>query len=173
VNSASPEPAGETPSSPSPLVGEGLGRGGRSAAQRASALGKAKLMRSNPTPAEHRLWQILRAKRLDGWKFRRQAMIGRLYPDFVCHAAKLIVEADGGQHSEEVDGNRDAWLASQGFRILRFWNNDIFNNEEGVLTLILSALEAGERGVEPRSPAPPLPNPSPTRGEGLNGGFLG
>ena len=93
---------------------------GRSAAQRASALGAAKHNRSHPTDAEHRLWQILRAKRLDGWKFRRQPPIGPYRPDFVRRRAKLIVEADGGQHGEERDGARDAWLQSQGFRILRF-----------------------------------------------------
>ncbi|HEY0011402.1 MAG TPA: DUF559 domain-containing protein [Allosphingosinicella sp.] len=158
--------AQETPLSPSPLVGEGLGRGGRSAAQQASALGKAKQMRSNPTPAEHRLWQIVRAKRLDGWKFRRQARIGRYTPDFVCHGAKLIVEVDGGHHCEEEDGFRDAWLRGEGFRILRFWNNDIFNNEEGVLTTILSALEASAPASS-RGERTPLPNPSPTRGKGL------
>ena len=114
--------------SPSPLVGEGLGRGARSAAARASALGAAKHSRSQPTDAEHRLWQLLRAKRLEGWKFRRQPPIGKYRPDFVCHAAKLIVEVDGGQHDEARDGERDTWLRSEGFRILRFWNNDIFNN---------------------------------------------
>ncbi|WP_243444735.1 endonuclease domain-containing protein [Sphingosinicella humi] len=125
-------------------------------------------MRSHPTDAEHRLWQILRAKRLAGWKFRRQPPIGPYTPDFVCHAAKLIVEADGGQHSEEKDGRRDAWLKSEGFRILRFWNNDIFNNEEGVLTAILSALEASD-AASSRDGRTPLPNPSPTRGEGPDG----
>ena len=154
--------------SPSPLVGEGLGRGGRSAAQRASALGAAKHSRSHPTEAEHRLWQLLRAKRLGQWKFRRQPPIGRHRPDFVCHAAKLIVEADGGQHCQARDGERDTWLRSEGFRILRFWNNDIFENEEGVLTSIISALEASAAASN-RDVCTPLPNPSPTRGEGLNG----
>ena len=154
------------PSSPSPLVGEGLGRGGRSAARQASALRAAKLNRSNPTDAEHRLWQLLRAKRLNDWKFRRQPPIGAYRPDFVCHAAKLVVEADGGQHGEMRDGPRDAWLKSQGFEILRFWNNDILNNEEGVLTTILSALEASA-AASSRGGRTPLPNPSPTKGEGL------
>ena len=159
------EASSDTALSPSPLVGEGLGRGGRSAAEQASALGKAKHMRSNPTPAEHRLWQIVRAKRLDGWKFRRQVRIGRYTPDFVCHRARLIVEVDGGRHCEEEDGHRDAWLRGQGFQILRFWNNDIFNNEEGVLTTVLSALEASA-AASSRNGRTPLPNPSPTRGEG-------
>lgn len=153
-------------SSPSPLCGGGVGERGRSAAQRASALRKAKQMRSEPTETEHRLWQILRARRLDGWKFRRQARIGRYTPDFVCHGARLIVEVDGGHHSPEKDRARDEWLLSQGFRVLRFWDNDIFTNEEGVLTAILSALEASA-AASSRDGRPPLPNPSPTRGEGL------
>ena len=151
--------------SPSPLVGEGLGRGVRSAAQQASALRKAKLMRSNPTGAEHRLWQILRARRLGGWKFRRQPRIGPYIPDFVCHEAMLIVEADGGQHCSDSDGERDDWLKSQGFHIIRFWNNNIFNNEEGVLTVVLSALAASD-AASSRVARTPLPNPSPARGEG-------
>jgi len=126
-------------------------------------------MRKEPTDAEHRLWQILRPKRLAGWKLRRQERIGPYTPDFVCHAAKLIVEADGGQHNEAQDGTRDAWLRSQGFGILRFWNNEISTGEEGVLTAILSALEASD-AASSRDRRTPLPNPSPTRGEGLIGG---
>jgi very-short-patch-repair endonuclease len=148
-------------SSPSPLVGEGLGRGGRSAAERASALGAAKHSRSQPTDTEHRLWQLLRAKRLSGWKFRRQPPIGSYRPDFVCHVAKLIVEADGGQHGPDRDGTRDAWLQSQGFQIVRFWNNDIFNNEEGVLMTILSALEARVAAPNSGTLAPLSPTPLP------------
>ena len=113
-------------------------------------------MRSRPTDAEHRLWQILRAKRLAGWKFRRQQVIGPYIVDFYCAAARLVVEADGSQHADNPhDAQRDAWLRAQGLVILRFWNADIFTNEEGVLAAILAALET------------PLPNPSPARGEGL------
>jgi very-short-patch-repair endonuclease len=116
-------------------------------------------MRSNPTQAEHRLWQLLRAKRLAGYKFKRQLPIDEYIVDFACIQRRLIIEADGGQHSDNwYDRNRDAYLRSQGFRVLRIWNNDIFENEEGVAELILSALRS-----------PPLPNPSPARGEGLNG----
>jgi very-short-patch-repair endonuclease len=105
------------------------------------------------------LWQILRAKRLAGFKFKRQLPIDHYIADFVCVQRRLIVEADGGQHSESAaDAKRDAYLRAQGFRVLRFWNNDIFNNEEGVLTSILHALE------RPLSPTPP-----PQRGEGLSG----
>jgi very-short-patch-repair endonuclease len=119
-------------------------------------------MRFQPTPAEHRLWQILRAKRLAGYKFKRQLPIDGYIVDFACPARRLIIEADGGQHNESAaDARRDAYLRAQGFRVLRFWNNDIFENEEGVLTSILDALQV------------PLPNPSPARGEGLNGAFNG
>jgi very-short-patch-repair endonuclease len=114
-------------------------------------------MRANQTDAEQRLWKLLRAKRLGGWKFRRQLPVGRYIVDFACPSARLIVEADGGQHSGNgYDAVRDEWLASQGWRVIRFWNTDILTNEEGVLSAVLAAL-------------PPLPNPSPTRGEGLSG----
>ena len=114
----------------------------------------AKKMRSEPTPAEHRLWQILRAKRLAGYKFKRQLPIDQYVVDFVCPRHRLVVEADGGQHAESPrDTVRDTYLEAQGFRVLRFWNSDIFDNEEGVLTGILNALQT------------PLPNPSPAKGE--------
>jgi very-short-patch-repair endonuclease len=106
-------------------------------------------MRREPTPAEHRLWQTLRAKRLAGYKFKRQLGIDHYIADFVCLERRLIIEADGGQHAENPhDLRRDAYLTAQGFRVLRFWNNDIFNNEEGVLTSILDALG------QPLSPKP-------------------
>ena len=135
--------------SPSPLVGEGWGRGG--------LRNRARTLRTNQTDAEQRLWKLLRAKRLEGWKFRRQFPIGRYIVDFACPAARLIVEADGGQHSESAhDVVRDQWLAGEGWNVIRFWNTDILTNEEGVLSAVLASL-------------PPLPNPSPTRGEGLSG----
>ena len=116
-------------------------------------------MRSESTEAEHRLWQILRAKRFLGYKFRRQVALDFYIADFVCFAERLIIELDGGQHAESTtDQRRDAYLKSQGFRVLRIWNNDLFTNEEGVAELILAALRS-----------PPLPNPSPARGEGLTG----
>jgi very-short-patch-repair endonuclease len=107
-------------------------------------------MRCEPTPAEHRLWQILRAKRLAGYKFKRQLPVDHYIADFACLQHRLIIEADGGQHNESRgDQRRDTYLRAQGFRVLRFWNNEIFENEEGVLTRIFEALES------------PLPNPSP------------
>ena len=120
----------------------------------------AKQMRSEPTEAEHRLWQLLRAKRFSGYKFRRQVPIDFYIADFLCPAARLIIELDGSQHAESAaDERRDSYLRSQGFRVLRIWNRDLFTNEEGVAELIYSALHS-----------PPLPgaarHPSPARGEG-------
>lgn len=113
-------------------------------------------MRGESTEAESRLWSTLRGKRFAGWKFKRQEQIGDYILDFVCFAARLIVEADGSQHAESrTDELRTAWLENQGFRVIRFWNNEILHNPEGVATAILVALES------------PLPNPSPARGEGL------
>jgi len=150
-------------SSPSPLAGEGkLSRSdSRERGRRISKLrGHAKQMRTDQTAAEHRLWQMLRAHRFAGYKFRRQVPIDFYIADFICFAARLIIELDGGQHSESVpDARRDAFLRSQGFRVLRVWNNELFSNEEGVAEAIFSALRS-----------PPLPNPSPARGEGLVGG---
>jgi len=155
---------------PSPLAGEGGaqrealgGRGGRST--KASALGNAKHMRANPMEAERALWQLLRNKRLDGWKFKRQQPIEPYIADFVCFARRLIVEADGSQHADSAyDARRDDWLRSQGFRLLRFWNTDILNNPDGVLTSILVALEGDGAGIEPAPSPTPLPSPPPQGG---------
>lgn len=98
-------------------------------------------MRSEPTDAERALWQLLRAKRFVGYKFKRQVPIDRYIVDFVCFANRLIVEADGSQHAENsYDAERDAYLAGQGFRVLRFWNNDILTKTEGVSEAIWTAL---------------------------------
>src|SRR5438309_9455945 len=121
---------------PSPRAGEGkLSRSdSRERGRRRSRLrGYAKEMRSETTDAEHRLWQILRAHRFVGYKFRRQVPIDYYIADFVCFAERLIVELDGGQHAENPhDSKRDAYLQSQGFRVVRIWNNELFTNEEGV-----------------------------------------
>jgi len=107
----------------------------------------AKTMRSEPTEAERALWRLLRAHRLSGLKFRRQVPIEGYIADFVCFEAKLIVEADGGQHSEATrDVERDKRFTAAGFRTLRFWNNDILSNPEGVAATILKAAEDGSWG---------------------------
>jgi very-short-patch-repair endonuclease len=94
-------------------------------------------MRGAPTDAELRLWRLLRDRRLSGFKFRRQVPLGPYIVDFLCVGAKLIVEADGSQHAESVRDNiRDAYLANQGWKVLRFWNNEVLQNREGVLETI-------------------------------------
>jgi very-short-patch-repair endonuclease len=89
-----------------------------------------------------RIWLALRDRRLGGFKFVRQETIGPYIADFVCRDRKLIVELDGGQHSENNgDRIRDAFLAAEGYKVLRFWNNDVMTNRDGVLAVILAALE--------------------------------
>src|SRR6266404_2835045 len=98
---------------------------------------RARQLRSNPTDAEMRLWSKLRRKQIDGHRFRRQVPIGPYIADFVCLERRLVIEVDGGQHSESIaDDARTAWLEGQGFCVLRFWNNDVLGNTEGVLTVI-------------------------------------
>ena len=122
-------------------------------------------MRSTPTEAERVLWRMLRAKRLAEWKFKRQQPIGRYIVDFVCFQARLIVEADGSQHiGSSYDGARDGWLRDQGFRILRFWNNDVLARPDSIGAAIFHALKGGEIGIEPTSPPTPLPGPPPQGG---------
>lgn len=116
----------------------------------------ARELRRNSTDAERLLWRHLKAKQLEGLKFRRQEQIGRFIADFVCYEKGLIVEADGGQHAleKEKDEERTQWLNSQGFTVLRFWNHEILTNIDGVLETIWTQCLT------------PSPQPSPTRGEG-------
>ncbi len=84
------------------------------------------------------LWSKLRARQIEECKFRRQAPIGKYIVDFVCHEKRLIIEVDGGQHAESIEADqiRDQWLGEQGYKVLRFWNNEILTNIEGVLEVI-------------------------------------
>jgi very-short-patch-repair endonuclease len=101
----------------------------------------ARVLRRNTTGAERIMWHLLRDRRLDGVKFRRQFPVGPYVADFACIAQRLVVELDGGQHSESpADAKRDAFLALNGWRVLRFWNNDVMENREGVLESIQQAL---------------------------------
>ena len=98
-------------------------------------------MRRNPTEAERRLWSILRSHRLAGFKFKRQQQIGNYIVDFVNFERRLVIEADGSQHLENAyDLARDAWLKSQGFNLLRFWNGEVLRDTEIVADAILNAL---------------------------------
>ena len=100
----------------------------------------ARALRQNMTDAERRLWRELRRGAL-GARFRRQVPIGSYIVDFACLQCRLVIELDGGQHLENPDDRqRDTWLRSQGYRVLRFWNHDVLQNAEGVLTVILAAL---------------------------------
>jgi very-short-patch-repair endonuclease len=122
-------------------------------------------MRRDPTEAERVLWRMLRAKRLAAWKFKRQQPLGRYIVDFVCFRARLIVEADGSQHVDSgYDVARDRWLADQGFRVLRFWNNDILARSDSVEAAVFDALIGRETGIEPASLLTPLPGPPPQGG---------
>jgi very-short-patch-repair endonuclease len=119
-------------------------------------------LRRNLTDAEFVLWQLLRSRQLNDLKFRRQVPIGKWIVDFVAYEQRLIIEADGGQHCDSKnDHKREADLNARGFQVLRFWNNEILENEEGVLQTILAWLQKAPspRGLRPR--------PSPTRGEGI------
>ncbi len=94
------------------------------------------------TGAEFALWRWLRKPGIAGLRFRRQAPIGPYIVDFFCPQKRLVVEVDGGQHGDDRDAMRDAWLAAQGYRVLRFWNNEVMENIDGVCAAITVA--AGE-----------------------------
>ncbi len=104
--------------------------------------GRAHALRAGRTDAEERLWNRLRDRRLAGAKFRRQHPTGPYIVDFCCVERRLIVEVDGGQHSEAGSGDegRSAYLASFGFKVLRFWNSDVLSNIDGVLGRIAEYL---------------------------------
>lgn len=117
----------------------------------------AQQLRTRMSDAEQHLWQQLRAKRFVGYKFRRQVPIGPYIVDFVCFSQRIVVELDGSQHVDSsADLIRTEWLNQQGFRVLRFWNDQVFIEEEGVLMAIWLALTA----------PPPLPQPLSREGRG-------
>ncbi|WP_066483399.1 MULTISPECIES: endonuclease domain-containing protein [unclassified Sphingomonas] len=121
----------------------------------------ARSLRHNATEVEKRLWQSLRNRQLGGYKFRRQATVGRYIADFLCVEARLIVELDGGQHGTEADRRRTADLNDAGYHVLRFWNHEVMENEQGVLQSILDQLVI-LCAVRDK----PSPNPLPRAGEG-------
>jgi very-short-patch-repair endonuclease len=103
---------------------------------------RARGLRRNSTDAERKLWNRLRSRAIGGHKFVRQESVGPYIADFVCRESRLIIEVDGGQHATEPrDPLRDRWLTDHGYRILRFWNNDVLGNTDGVLEVIATALE--------------------------------
>jgi very-short-patch-repair endonuclease len=126
---------------------------------------RAREMRANPTDAERRLWSMLRDRRMPVFKFRRQIVIEPYIADFVCFERRLIIEADGSQHAEsDSDLRCDVFLRSQGFTVLRFWNNDVLLRPNGVFDMIHAALAC----PHPPKPAAWAP-PSPAEGRGANG----
>ena len=101
-------------------------------------------MRKEPTAAERILWKLLRGRQLAGIKFRRQVPIGDYIVDFACKSPQIVIECDGGQHADNAyDLERDAWLTARGFRVFRFWNGEVIDNPDGVLSVILTGLGRG------------------------------
>jgi very-short-patch-repair endonuclease len=126
-------------------VWEGVGGG---ALRRKSLTPLAQELRKDSTNAEKIIWSLLRSKRM-GVKFRRQTVMGRYIVDFVCFEKKLVIEVDGGQHCQNPrDVERDHWLRSNGFDVLRIWNNDVLGNLDGVYEKITMSLKTP-------TPAPP------------------
>jgi very-short-patch-repair endonuclease len=105
---------------------------------------RARSLRKSSTPAEHKLWMRLRNRQLDGVKFRRQQPIGQYVVDFFCLEARLVIELDGGWHGEDLkrveDEQRTAYLESQGYLVMRFWNNEVTEDNRGVLERIAERL---------------------------------
>jgi very-short-patch-repair endonuclease len=124
----------------------------------------ARRLRRDSTEAEKVMWRLLRSRQLGGYKFRRQEPIGRYIVDFVCFQPRLVVEIDGGQHADPTryEEERTNFLEREGFRVQRFWNNEVLENREGVCLRILEVLALAPHlpGATRRAP------PSPTRGEG-------
>lgn len=110
---------------------------------RGDLTGKAKELRNEPTEAERILWSRLKQSKMSDYKFRRQQPVGSYIVDFVCFSKSLIVELDGGQHHDQKvwDIRRDAWLKSEGFTVLRFWNNDVTENLESIASVIIDELK--------------------------------
>jgi very-short-patch-repair endonuclease len=113
----------------------------------------AKRLRRNQTDAERVLWFRLRDRRLAGWKFKRQVPIDRFIVDFFCADGKLIVEIDGGQHDQDRDrdADRTTALEAMGYIVLRFWNNDVMRNTDGVLEVILDTVGQQRSGPDSRN----------------------
>lgn len=107
-------------------------------------INRARELRKNSTEQEQKLWKLLRDRQLKNYKFRRQYPIGEYIVDFICREKHLIIEIDGGQHNTETniayDNQRTVFLESKGYKVIRFWNNDVDNNIEGVYITIVNVL---------------------------------
>jgi adenine-specific DNA-methyltransferase len=108
----------------------------------------ARQLRRDQTDAERRLWHLLRGRRFRGLRFRRQHPVGPYFADFACLEIGLVIELDGSQHAaihaRVYDGKRTAFLCKQGFEVIRFWDNDVLNNTQGVLQAILNVVQRRE-----------------------------
>ena len=120
----------------------------------------AKALRQRMTDAVRVLWRHLRNRELGGWKFKRQYPVGPFIVDFICVEKNVVIEVDGGQHAEneELDTQRSAYLNKMGYRVLRFWNNQVLQETEAVLEVIFAILANGKQNS-------PSPQPSPPSGE--------
>ncbi|MBI1214275.1 MAG: DUF559 domain-containing protein [Alphaproteobacteria bacterium] len=124
---------------PLPLAGEGRGEG-KTRKRRRTTL-RARTLRRNQTDAEKIIWHELKAKRFQGLKFKRQHPVGPYFADFICIEKKLIVEIDGGQHcGNAADEARTDFMTQKGYEVVRFWNNDVLQNTQGVLEALFLAL---------------------------------
>ncbi|MDP4029850.1 MAG: endonuclease domain-containing protein [Gallionella sp.] len=138
---------------------------------RAATKQNSRRLRREMTDAEKLLWRHLRMEQFDGYKFRRQHPLGDFIVDFVCLDALLVLEVDGGQHTERTDSdaNRTRWIETKGFCVMRFWNNEVLSNIEGVKLAIWNYLKGVEAlhaaGGDSKFLPPPLP--SPCKGEGV------
>ena len=114
----------------------------------------SRTLRKKQTPWEHKLWQYLRANRLEGVQFKRQVRLGNYIVDLYCASKKLVIELDGGQHSEQDTAKRDKekeqYLRNQGYTVLRFWNNEIDQNFDGVLEEIRNKIVNPSPNLSPR-----------------------
>jgi len=157
--------------SPREAVGRGKGWGASMTAHREEQFDprvpRARKLRRDMTDAERKLWWHLRRLPIEHSHFRRQATIGPYFADFACHERRLIIEVDGAQHNEPEnvarDEERSDYLRSQGYRILRFWNNDVLKNIDGVMEAIFAVMHQNEE-----SP-PPLPPPHRAKMRGGRG----
>jgi len=118
--------------------------------------GKARVLRKNQTDAESLLWYHLRDRHLSGHKFRRQHPMGVFIADFVCIERRIVVEVDGGQHAlqGEEDKRRSAYLKSKGYRVVRFWDNEVLKDTQAVLEAILRTIESDTPSPRPSPPQP-------------------
>lgn len=115
---------------------------------------RARNLRKNRTDAENRMWYFLRNRRLNGYKFVREKVIGKYIADFVCREKKLIIEVDGGQHmtAAAYDQQRTKDLEAIGYQVIRVWNNEVHENIQGVMETILNLLEKVPPEKKPSSP---------------------